>query len=231
MPTTEFFKNLQANQSKQSKKSGNDHKQISIKENDVFELVRQFAKKKEIFDKVKADIDLLKVDINKQVIDKYEDLYCKSKENPGTLDVSFTNSKGEKASLMFIPTDGYKKIDNEDHANRLRKQFGDVIEETHVLTIEEAMFKKYEKVLAKFITTNPEIEDGDREHLMKFSTQYAVKKGSCNKLIDLAKKVKSKFYDVIDTIGMTVMLKNPRVEVEIPVVTATTKEKKTSVKA
>ena len=48
--------------------------------------------------------------IGHKVLDEYTNLYQKETINPGTVLVNFNNKNGEKASVQFIPTDGYAEI-------------------------------------------------------------------------------------------------------------------------
>lgn len=227
MPTTEFFKNLKANQSQNSKKSGNDRKQVSINDNALFETMRTLVNKKKEADVLKAIIEPLDNEVRGRVLDEYEKVYHREERNPGTLDVHFTNTKGEKAHLMFIPTDGYKDIKPENVEN-LKKRYGSgLVQENMILSINEELFAKYEEAFAEFIATK--IEAGDRESFVRFETEHCIKKGSYENLITLAKKVKGKIVDVIAEIGMKVTMRNICLDVEIPTVKAE-KEKK-SVKA
>jgi hypothetical protein len=223
MATTSFFKNLEKNALTKAKTKESPHKVIEVVDDGVFELVRQLVKKQNEAKNLKAEIDSLDDDVRTTAFNKFTALYESERENPGTVTVDFKNQKGEEASLQFIPTDNYCKID-EGKAQRLIVEFGrSVVKEEDLIVVDNKMFKKYEKVLDEFIRNTDKIPEEDKMKLFEWEKVYCVAPGTHNRLSELATKVKATVKEIFVKIGVIYQIKNVKMvnEISTPIAPAT----------
>jgi hypothetical protein len=198
------LKKEQVKSKKQSKKK-EPMREIRIKNQDLFDKVKSFA---EVTDE-KKDIEVrfkeLNDSIKKVICGEYNKLYEKEKTNPGSLQVEVTSNSGGVAQISFIPQDAYNKID-EKKANELIDEFGkDVVEEKDVVEVVDVeLFKKHEPQIRAFL----ESINLNASDFFKVTTDYSVKKGTLDKLLELGGK-KSKCEQMMDRLKVITAIKDP----------------------
>lgn len=124
-------------------------------------------------------------------------------ENPGSFILQATKDD-ETAQVMFVTSDKYISIKSKKEADELSNMFGvDLIEEKTDYIINPELVNKYSEVLSNLINDSINIEDEDKDKLIKAVTTYSIKKGTIDNL--------DKFENVeklIETIKPVVSLKD-----------------------
>jgi hypothetical protein len=110
---------------------------------------------------------------------------------------------GDTSQFLFVPTDKYITI-NEERAEELKEAYGeDIVEEKTVFSFDSDMVEKYGEVLSMLIENCDEIEESDREKIIKAVTTYSVAKGTIDKFNQYGEVV-----EMIETVKPVVSIKN-----------------------
>ena len=97
--------------------------------------------------------------------------------------------------------------DHPDRAESLREEFGDsIVEETTTFSFDETMIEKYGEVLSQLIEQSSDIDEADKDKIIKAVSKFTIAKGT----IDVMKGF-GKINEVMDAIKPVVMLKGPEV--------------------
>lgn len=114
---------------------------------------------------------------------------------------SFVMESGD-CSVMVIPTDKYKKID-EERANTLTSKWGeDTVTVKTVYSFNNDMLEKYQEEISKLISNSKVIDKDDKGKLIDATVSYAITKGS----IDIAPAKKEE--EFLEDIQPIFMMKN-----------------------
>jgi len=177
----------------------------------LFENIKAFRDKKAEADVLKGEIDALDVEIRSECMEVFEKDTMQSGFK-GTVVVQAVHTKGMAARIQFIPTDKYKKLD-EDKAGELRAMYGDdIVTETDNVTVNVELFKKYEK---QFEALLKKIAPEEADKIFQINTTYEVSKGSVENIAALAKKRKEKVTETMMNLGVITNLKAPKAEDEV----------------
>jgi len=104
---------------------------------------------------------------------------------------------------MFVPSDRYLKVD-EDEVDNLKEDFGnDIISEESKYTFDNKMVEKYGEVLSKLILECDDIEEDDKKKIIKTTKNISIKKGTIDKMSEIG-NVK----EVYEAVRPIVSLKN-----------------------
>ena len=179
---------------------------VSIEDSSFFDKVAKLEvlQNNQKRDKAKADIisDELR-DLGKS---EWAKLYEKTGKNPGSFMLENVNEDDDTAQFMFVPTDGYIKI-NEDRAEELREEYGDeIVEEKTVFSFDSEMIEKYGEILSRLIEESDEIAEKDKEKIIKAASSYSIAKGT----VDDFKKY-GDVSEMIEIVKPIVALKNVEV--------------------
>ena len=159
-------------------------------------------------DRMKADkakADMISDEVREVSKEKWAELYQKTGKNPGSVMIE-AKSGLDIAQVMFIPQDKYITI-NAEKAETLREEYGDdIVEESTTFSFDDVMIQKYGEILSNLITTSDEIDEADKDKIIKAVTKFNVAKGT----IDVMKTF-GKVNEVMDAIRPVVMLKGPEV--------------------
>ena len=175
MATNLFSKAKKAAPAK--KVSAKDKKvRIVVEDPDFFEKVEKLEELQGTLKTAKAKADLISDELKDLAKDKWADLYEETNKNPESVMIVQDNEDGDTAQFMFVPTDKYITI-NEDRAEELKDTYGDeIVEEKTTFSFDETMIEKYGEVLSELIENSDEIEDKDKEKIIKATTSYSVAK-------------------------------------------------------
>ncbi len=153
------------------------------------ESLKKLEKLKKEKKKIEADISQLETTLKNQGIKEFIQICTKEKEVPESF---LIKSDISNSNYLFTVNDQYKKID-EDQAKKLKLDYGSLIEETKLAIIDPAFFKKYQKVIKKFIDQTDLIKEDDKEDSIIETIDYSVSKGS---IFTITKyKDKQRFFD------------------------------------
>ena len=173
-----LFKAAKANP---EKKAASKEK-VSIQVDYLSHEIERLAKIQEEIDALSAEAKLLHEQVKDAGINEFVNLFESSSKYPGSF-----NIESENASVMFIPSDRYSKID-EERSNELTEKYGEVISD--------------------LILNSKKIEDSDKDKLISAKVDYSVAKGTISSLNEY------NLYDmkeIISDIKPVFMLKNPKI--------------------
>ena len=202
MATNLFSKAKKAAPAK--KVSAKDKKvRIVVEDPDFFEKVEKLEELQGTLKTAKAKADLISDELKDLAKDKWADLYEETNKNPESVMIVQDNEDGDTAQFMFVPTDKYITI-NEDRAEELKDTYGDeIVEEKTTFSFDETMIEKYGEVLSELIENSDEIEDKDKEKIIKATTSYSVAKGTISKF-----KKYGEVVEMMETVKPVIAIKN-----------------------
>jgi hypothetical protein len=186
------------------KTSAKDKKvRLVVEDSTFFEKVEKLEELQETLKSAKAKADLISDELKDIAKDKWAAQYESTKVNPESVMIVQENENGDTAQFMFVPTDKYISI-NEERAEELKEAYGeDIVEEKTVFSFDSDMVEKYGEVLSMLIENCDEIEESDREKIIKAVTTYSVAKGTIDKFNQYGEVV-----EMIETVKPVVSIKN-----------------------
>jgi len=153
----------------------------------------------------KAKADLLSDEVRDIAKTEWTKLYQKTGKNPDSVFIEAINGE-DTAQVMLIVQDRYITI-NEEKAEILKEAYGeDIVEEKTEFSFDVEMVEKYGSVISDLISNSDEIEEDDREKIIKAVTKFSIAKGTIDKL-----KTYGKVDEVFEAVRPVVMLKGPEV--------------------
>jgi hypothetical protein len=176
---------------------------IIVNDTDFFEKVEKLEELQITLKTAKAKADLISDELKDIAKREWCNLYEETSKNPETILIRQNNDDGDVASIMLVPTDKYITI-NEDRAEELKDTYGDdIVEEKTTFSFDETMIEKYGEVLSELIENSDEIEDKDKEKIIKATTTYSVAKGTINKFKEYGEVI-----EMMETVKPVVAIKN-----------------------
>lgn len=136
----------------------------------------------------KAQYDL---DVRETGKETMIDLYNKTKKYPGTFKI-----KAGNMSMMYVPMDKYKTID-EDRYEELLETYGENIaeEETRYFFNKEILEKHMDHI-SNLLMKSKVLSETEKEELLKSETKYTVKKGTIKDLFSFTDDVEEIIEDI-----------------------------------
>jgi hypothetical protein len=187
----------------------NPEKKAASKEKVVVQVdylsqeIERLAKIQEEIDALNAEAKLLHEQVKEAGVNEFINLFESSSKYPGSF-----NIESDNASVMFIPSDRYTKID-EERSNELIEKYGEgMVEESTTYIMDSALVEKYGDVISDLITNSKKIEKADKEKLISAKVDYSIAKGTISSLNEY------NLYDmkeIISDIKPVFMLKNPKI--------------------
>jgi len=199
-----LFKKAASKSVSEPKKAGKDEKfRIKIEDVSFFDKITKLETLQDNMKRDKAKADMISDELRDLGRDEWAKLYQKTGKNPGSVMLEHVNDADDTAQLMFVPTDGYIKI-NAERAEALREEFGEeIVEEKTTFSFDNDMIEKYGEVLSKLIEESDEITEKDKEKIIKATTAFSVAKGTIDNLSKLGKVA-----EVMEAVKPIVALKN-----------------------
>jgi hypothetical protein len=185
------------------KTSAKDKKvRLVVEDSTFFEKVEKLEELQETLKSAKAKADLISDELKDIAKELWADEYEKTKRNPESVMI-VQEVNGDTSQFLFVPTDKYITI-NEERAEELKEAYGeDIVEEKTVFSFDSDMVEKYGEVLSMLIENCDEIEESDREKIIKAVTTYSVAKGTIDKFNQYGEVV-----EMIETVKPVVSIKN-----------------------
>lgn len=208
---TSFFNNLKQTKEPSTSKSKTPIEKIVS--DTLVDDARELSRVQAQIAALTAECDILTTSVKSQLIEHYVSVYDTNSCNPGTLKIEMVDTEEkQKATASIIPTDGYLKVKNKERADFLKTKYGnDIITEKESVSFDMELLKKYEKVIAKFLTTNKEIAEEDRGRLVNYTAEYSITKGCIDRLHN-HKTNKRTINEVVHDLGVIFQLKNVKDE-------------------
>lgn len=179
---------------------------ISDERKDVFfDNIQKLEKLNAQMKSDKAKADLLSDEVRDMAKEEWTKYYQKTGRNPESVFVEALNGE-DTANVMFIAQDKYITI-NEEKAELLKETYGeDIVEEKTEFAFDAEMVEKYGAVISELISESDEIDEDDKDKIIKAVTKFTVAKGTIDKL-----KTYGQVNEVFEAVKPVVMLKGPEV--------------------
>lgn len=134
-------------------------------------------------DELDAESSILAAEVKERSISEFAKLYESNKKYPGSFIIKAIGmKKAPSASLMFLPTDKYIKID-EARYNELEKEFGpEMVTQKTTYIMDSELIEKHGEALSELINKCKSFSEDDRNKLIKAVTSYEVAKGTISEL-------------------------------------------------
>jgi hypothetical protein len=192
-------------------KSAKDEKvRVRVKDPEFFSKVEKLQSLQERMKSDKAQADLIHDELKEVGISEWSKVYGSNGKNPGSIMLE-SKSGLDLAQFMFVPSDGYLKI-NEERANYITEKFGsEFVEEKTSFSFNNEMVDKYGEVLSQLIESCEDISDEDKEKIIKAVSSYSIAKGTIDKLNDMSEIAEVEIVDVIDEVKPIIAIKNVEV--------------------
>lgn len=180
---------------------------IKVKDADFFEKIERLEKLQENMKRDKAAADIINDEIKEIAICEWSKVYDKTSKNPGS--VMLEAREGVDISqVMFVPSDKYITI-NEDRANYLIETYGeDSVEEKTTFSFDAEMVEKYGEILSELISNSEDIDEDDKNRIIKATRSFSVKKGAIDKFKQFAEQADAKVLEIVEEFKPVVALKN-----------------------
>jgi len=140
--------------------------------------ISRYDELKAIMKNAKAESDLIGGRIKEVGFQKWLELYEQNRTNPNSIDLI----DGDE-NIMLQVKDSYKKVEPEKRAI-LQENYPDLLETTIVYTIDTTLLDKYGEVLTNLINNSKDIEEKDKDKLVKGESTTTIKSGSVDKLLN-----------------------------------------------
>ena len=140
--------------------------------------ISRYEELKAIMKNAKAESDLIGGKIKELGFEKWLELYEKSRTNPNSIDLI----DGDE-TIMLQVKDAYKKVIPEKKVI-LQEKYPDLIETTIVFNLNPTLLDKYGEVITNLINNSKDIEEKDKENLIKGESTTIIKSGSVDKILN-----------------------------------------------
>jgi len=159
-------------------------------------------------DELMAETKVLTDEVKGRSIDEFRKLYEKNERYPGSFNIKSTGMVGQpEASLMFIPTDKYIKI-NEERFIELSSTYGPtIVNEKTTYVMDSELVEKYGEPLSNAIAKITEIPDSDKAKLIKALVSFEIAKGTIQEL----HKYRATIGEMLEEIKPVYQMKNVKV--------------------
>jgi hypothetical protein len=165
-----------------------------------FEKVQKLEELNDTLKSAKAKADMISDELRDVAKEAWIEQYSKTGKNPESVIVCQENGL-DVAQLMIIPTDRYITI-NEERAEELRETYGEeIVEEETTFSFDSQMIEKYGEILSKLIEESDEIDEKDKERIIKATTKFSVAKGTLDKMAEYG-NVESVMEDVKPVVAL-----------------------------
>jgi hypothetical protein len=184
-----------------TKKAKDEKVRISIEDSSFFDKIQKLQELSDTLKSAKAKSDMISDEIKELGKSEWVKLYSEMAKNPGSVMLENTNEVDDTAQVMFVPADRYITI-NEDRAEELTETYGEgIVEEETTFSFDSKMIEKYGEVLSKLIEDSDEIDDKDKEKIIKATTKYSITKGTIDKMMEYG-DIESVFENVRPVISL-----------------------------
>jgi len=188
-----------------------EREEVVINEKIFHQDLTRLVKVNTEISKLSAESKILSSEIKDRARTEFAKLFKSTGKFTGSFDIIGTVTGKKNASLMFLPTDRYIKID-EDRAEELREEFGDeIVTEETVFTMDSKLIEKYGSVISDLIKNCKKIEVNDKPKLISATVTYTVTKGTLQ-VADKYVTKKMPLDEVLDNISPVYQMKNLKID-------------------
>lgn len=123
--------------------------------------------------------------------DKFIELYKRDKANPNTFYI-----KDGSGCIMVLPTDKYISIKDEERADKLEKEYGDIVSREEKFYFNSAVLERNMETIEKLLMESKDISDEDKENLLQKEVKLSIKKGTIDDLLKYGDKMATALSDI-----------------------------------
>lgn len=123
--------------------------------------------------------------------DKFVELYVRDKANPNTFLI-----KDGTGCIMVLPTDKYISIKDEERADKLEKEYGNIITRDEKFYFDPAVLERNMETINKLLMDSPDITDDDKDNLLRKEVKLSIKKGTIDDLAKYGDKIGTILADI-----------------------------------
>lgn len=176
---------------------------IPVEDASFFDKVQKLETLQDNMKRDKAKADMISDELRDLSKEKWAELYEKTSKNPGSVMIEQTNTIGDTAQLMLVPSDKYISV-NPERADELREKYGDaIVEEKTTFSFDSDMIELYGEVISNLIEMSDDITESDKEKIIKAVTVFSVAKGTIDNMKDYGDVA-----EVMEAVKPVVSLKN-----------------------
>jgi hypothetical protein len=180
MATVNLFNKAKKVAPKTAKKD--EKVRVRIDNPDFFQKIQKLEELNDTLKSAKAKADMINDEVRDISKEEWIKLYSKTGKNPGSIFVEAVNDLDDTAQVMFVPTDRYITV-NEERAEELQELYGEeIVTEDTTFSFDSLMIEKYGEVLSRLIEECEEIDEDDKERIIKATTKFSVAKGTIDKM-------------------------------------------------
>ena len=183
-------------------KAKDEKVRLTVDDPKFFENVQKLEELNDTMKSAKAKADMISDELRDLGKSEWAKYYDKTGKNPGSVMIC-QESMDDTAQFMFVPTDKYITI-TPDRAEELQETYGtEIVEEETTFAFDSTMIEKYGEVLSMLIENCPDIDEKDKEKIIKATTKYSVAKGTIDNFAKYGDVV-----EVMEDVKPVVALKN-----------------------
>lgn len=176
---------------------------IPVEDASFFDKVQKLETLQDNMKRDKAKADMISDELRDLSKEKWAEFYEKTSKNPGSVMIEQTNTIGDTAQLMLVPSDKYISV-NPERADELREKYGDaIVEEKTTFSFDSDMIELYGEVISNLIEMSDDITESDKEKIIKAVTVFSVSKGTIDNMKDYGDVA-----EVMEAVKPVVSLKN-----------------------
>jgi hypothetical protein len=182
---------------------GKDEKvRLVVEDPTFFTKVQKLEELNDVLKSAKAKADMISDELRDVAKTEWLNQYERTNKNPESVMIC-QSQDDDTAQFMFIPTDRYITI-TEARADELQETYGaEIVEEETTFSFDSTMIEKYGEVLSMLIENCPDIDDKDKEKIIKATTKYSVAKGTIDNFAKYGDVI-----EVMEAVKPVVALKN-----------------------
>lgn len=185
-------------------------KPTEIDQDDLFDLIENFEEDSNKVKEINKSLTNIKSSLKNIALNEYIKKYQEDGKNPGTIIIEAINAFDEEGEFMFVPSDRYVTIRDEDQANEIEEKYGEnIIERELIYSFDPDMLDKYYDVISKLISECDDIPIEDKGKLFIASETYKIKKGTIDRFGEIVGSGDIK--DIFEGLKPVVSLKDPKV--------------------
>jgi hypothetical protein len=183
-------------------KAKDEKVRLVVEDPTFFTKVQKLEELNDVLKSAKAKADMISDELRDVAKTEWLNQYERTNKNPESVMIC-QSQDDDTAQFMFIPMDKYITI-TEARADELQETYGaEIVEEETTFSFDSTMIEKYGEVLSMLIENCPDIDDKDKEKIIKATTKYSVAKGTIDNFAKYGDVV-----EVMEAVKPVVALKN-----------------------
>ena len=183
-------------------KSKDEKVRLVVEDPTFFSKVEKLEALNDQMKAAKAKADMISDELRDVAKTEWLNQYERTNKNPESVMIC-QSQDDDTAQFMFIPMDKYITI-TEARADELQETYGaEIVEEETTFSFDSTMIEKYGEVLSMLIENCPDIDDKDKEKIIKATTKYSVAKGTIDNFAKYGDVI-----EVMEAVKPVVALKN-----------------------